>query len=114
MGTALMSYLVLSLAGAVLHNHPAHLWPFDRIEKAHFHYHDCRDCEKPGKRGHHDKEDRPDCPVCHFNAVVSGAIIVEILFVSVALLCLCAVFFKYSNFLPSSAYFPLYLRAPPA
>jgi hypothetical protein len=113
MGMALMSYLVLSLAGAVLHNHPASFLPSNIIEKVHSHYHDCHGSEKPEKHDQHDEKDHHDCPVCHFNAVVIGAILVKAIIALVALLCLYLIFSRRDNPHFSQNHSAIYLRAPP-
>ncbi len=113
-GIGLVGYLVLSLAGAVLHNHPVDILPFAQCCNATWHHHECCDCESHDNHKKHRHEHHHDCPVCYFNAVVVGALEVTAITILVVLLYLCSVCCRYNNFYPIEKSFCIYLRGPPS
>ena len=108
MSFALISYLVLSLAGIVLHNHPHKFLPFIKCNNCY--YYDCHDCDNHQKQSNHAES---NCPVCHFNVVIAGGIPVTEIIIMITMLWLCLIVFMH-NPLPSfQNYYRISLRAPP-
>lgn len=116
MSAGLVSYLVLFLAGGVLHNHPIELSPLPTHSHSVHFYHNCHCCEHDEDHSSHsDEEHRHECPVCYFDGVISGATLVKAIVSAVALLCLSPTFLLHDFFHLSQDYFSTYPpRAPPA
>ena len=110
MGFGLASYLVLFLAGDILHNHPILILPhFQYVhEEGHLH----QDCSHHGKSDKH-SDDQHNCPVCQFQAVVVGALLVVSITLFFTLLVTFQVFSENQNQHSLQKYFSIYLRAPP-
>lgn len=114
MGMALMSYLVLFLAGSMLHNDPFCFSFLNDIEELHTRRHKDPCCPKHEKHDHHNEENHHDCLVCHFNAVAAGAVLAEAVAVPSALLFLCEVLWNHNPLHLSQFFSRFYPRDPPS
>lgn len=110
MGFGLASYLVLFLAGDIMHNHPIVISP--HFQCVHEQSHSHQDCSHHGKSDKH-SDNHHNCPVCQFQAVVVGALLVISITLFFTLLVTFQVFPEKQNHYPLQKYFGIYLRAPP-
>lgn len=114
MSTALISYLVLFLAGSVLHNHPVNLGKVSAIGEAHSDSHDCCGrCNHSRHDDHHGEEGHHNCPVCYFNAIASGSLPFPVVIFLIFLSCWYVIFYKHNRNNPFHDFLQLHLRAPP-
>jgi uncharacterized paraquat-inducible protein A len=113
MGIGLMGYLVLFLASSI-HSQPVCFSLLSGIEEIHSHHHKSPCCPKHEKHDHHNEKSHPDCPVCHFNAVVAGAVLVKAVTVPSASLFLCEVVWSQNPLPISQSFSHFYPRDPPS
>ena len=114
MGMALVSYLVLYLAGALLHNHSNDIVSGDESGKVHAHVCvGCCRCGDADESGGHGSGSPDECPVCRFNAVVVGALVVTAVAVVLALRAAIAEFSDPEYIRSFQYYLSVYLRGPP-
>jgi len=113
MGFGLVSYLVLFLAGSILHNHPIVILPhFQYVHEQAYSCQDCSDCSHHGKSDGH-SDNHHNCPVCQFQAVAIGALLVVSTILFFTPLVIVQIFSEQQNYYLPQKYLSVYLRAPP-
>ena len=110
MGFGLASYLVLFLAGDILHNHPVLI--FSQFQHVHQEGSFYQACSQPSKSDKH-SDNQQNCPICQFQAVVTGVLLVVTVTLFFNMLFSFKVFSEIQIRQFLSKYFNISLRAPP-
>ncbi len=112
LGTALINYLLLSLAGTVLHNHPHHFSLLLKQANT-FLQHDSHGCDNHGNQSSQHKPHHHACPVCHLKTVILGAVFLVSITLMISMLCVSLIVLRNNIFPSVQNYYRFYLRAPP-